>query len=52
MMRRSRPWTDDDVKKLLTAVEAGVTGDMKPVFAGLAAITAQCVGCHAGYRLK
>ncbi|MGQ0686677.1 hypothetical protein [Bradyrhizobium sp.] len=32
--------------------EAGVTGDLKPVFAGLAEITAQCVGCHAGYRLK
>ncbi len=36
----------------ITAVEAGVTGDMKPVLAGLAEITAQCVGCHAGYRLK
>jgi hypothetical protein len=36
----------------LTAQEAGVTGDLKPVFAGLAEITAQCVGCHAGYRLK
>jgi hypothetical protein len=34
------------------AEEAGVTGDLKPVFAGLAEITAQCVGCHAGYRLK
>ena len=36
----------------LAAQEAGVTGDLKPVFAGLAEITAQCVGCHAGYRLK
>lgn len=36
----------------IAAQEAGVTGDMKPVFAGLAEITAQCVGCHAGYRLK
>ncbi|HVR59963.1 MAG TPA: hypothetical protein VMT72_24410 [Pseudolabrys sp.] len=35
-----------------TAQDAGVTGDLKPVFAGLAEITAQCVGCHAGYRLK
>jgi hypothetical protein len=34
------------------AQDAGVTGDMKPVFAGLADITAQCVGCHAGYRIK
>ena len=32
--------------------DASVTGDMKPVFASLAEITAQCVGCHAGYRLK
>ena len=36
----------------ITAEEAGVTGDLRPVFAGLAEITAQCVGCHAGYRLK
>ncbi|UPJ57768.1 hypothetical protein [Bradyrhizobium sp. 192] len=36
----------------ITAQEAGVTGDLKPVFAGLAEITAQCVGCHAGYQLK
>jgi hypothetical protein len=36
----------------ISAQEAGVTGDLKPVFAGLAEVTAQCVGCHAGYRLK
>ena len=36
----------------ITAQNASVTGDLKPVFAGLAEITAQCVGCHAGYRLK
>ena len=34
------------------AQDAGATGDLKPVFAGLAEITAQCVSCHAGYRLK
>ena len=32
--------------------DAGVTGDSKPVFTGLADLTAQCVGCHAGYRLQ
>ena len=36
----------------VSAQEAGATGDLKPAFAGLAEITAQCVGCHAGYRLK
>ena len=36
----------------IAAKDAGVTGDMKPVFAGLAEITAQCVGCHSGYSLK
>ena len=36
----------------ITAQDAAVTGDLKPVFTGLAEITAQCVGCHAGYRLK
>jgi hypothetical protein len=36
----------------IAAQDASVTGDLKPVFAGLGEITAQCVGCHAGYRLK
>jgi len=36
----------------IAAQDASVTGELKPVFAGLAEITAQCVGCHAGYRLK
>lgn len=36
----------------IVARDAGVTGDMKPVFTALAAVTAQCVGCHAGYRIK
>jgi hypothetical protein len=36
----------------IAAQDAGVTGDPKPVFAGLADLTAQCVGCHAGYRLQ
>ena len=32
--------------------DAAVTGDSKPVFTGMADLTAQCVGCHAGYRLQ
>ena len=36
----------------IAAQEAGVTGDLKPVLTGLAEISAQCVGCHAAYRLK
>lgn len=36
----------------ITAQDASVTGDLKPVFAGLAEITGACVSCHAGYRLK
>jgi hypothetical protein len=36
----------------IVAQDADVTGDMKPVFAALAEITARCVGCHAGYRFK
>src|SRR4051794_32844180 len=39
-------------KFAIAAADAGVTGELKPVFAALAEITAQCVGCHAGYRLK
>jgi hypothetical protein len=37
---------------VIAAQDAGVTGDLKPALAGLAEVTAQCVGCHAGYRLK
>jgi hypothetical protein len=36
----------------IAAQDAAVTGDSKPVFTGLADLTAQCVGCHAGYRLQ
>lgn len=34
------------------AQNAGVTGDLKPALGALAEVTAQCVGCHAGYKLK
>ena len=34
------------------AVNSGVTGDLKPALGALAEVTAQCVGCHAGYKLK
>lgn len=36
----------------VVAVNSGVTGDMKPVFAALGHLTATCVGCHAAYRIK
>lgn len=36
----------------IAAQDTVVTGDLKPAFAGLAEITAQCVGCHASYRIK
>lgn len=36
----------------LAAKDAGATGDMKPVLEALANVTAQCVACHAGYRVK
>ncbi len=34
------------------AANAGVTGDVKPALGALATVTAQCVACHAGYRMK
>ncbi|MBK8324454.1 MAG: hypothetical protein IPL06_17470 [Betaproteobacteria bacterium] len=34
------------------ATNAGVTGDVKPALGALAIVTAQCVACHAGYRMK
>jgi hypothetical protein len=36
----------------IAAQNADVTGDLKSAVAALATVTAQCVGCHAGYRLK
>lgn len=36
----------------LAASNAGATGDTKPALAALAHVTAQCVACHAAYRLE
>ena len=36
----------------VAAKDAAATGDVKPALAALAATTAQCVACHAGYRVK
>lgn len=36
----------------VAAKDAGATGDVRPALAALAATTAQCVACHAGYRVK
>ena len=36
----------------VAAKDAGATGDVKPPLAALATVTAQCVACHAGYRVK
>ena len=36
----------------VAAKDAGATGDMKPVLAAMADVTAQCIACHDGYRVK
>lgn len=36
----------------VAAQDAGATGDVKPALAALSQVTAQCVACHAGYRVK
>ncbi|MBK6629746.1 MAG: hypothetical protein IPG33_01190 [Betaproteobacteria bacterium] len=36
----------------VAAKDAGATGDVRPALAALAATTAQCVACHAGYRVQ
>jgi cytochrome c556 len=36
----------------IEAANAGATGDAKPALAALAGVTAQCVACHAAYRLE
>jgi len=35
-----------------TALDAGVTHDIKPALAALAEVTGNCVACHAAYRLQ
>ena len=34
------------------AANAGATGDARKALAALADVTAQCVACHAAYRMK
>ncbi len=36
----------------VAAQDGAATGDLKPALAALAEVTARCVACHAGYRLK
>jgi hypothetical protein len=36
----------------IAAANAGATGDAKPALGALANVTAQCVACHAAYRLE
>jgi hypothetical protein len=36
----------------IEAQNAAVTGDLRPALEALSRVTSQCVGCHAGYRLK
>lgn len=36
----------------IAAENASATGDVKPALAALAEVTAQCVACHAAYRLE
>jgi hypothetical protein len=36
----------------IEAQNAAVTGDLRPALEALSRVTTQCVGCHAGYRLK
>jgi hypothetical protein len=36
---------------VIEAQNAGVTDDLRPALEALAKVTAQCVACHAAYRL-
>ena len=36
----------------IEAQNSGATGDLKPAVQALAQVTATCVACHAGYRLR
>lgn len=42
-----------NASRLALAVrDAAATNDMKPVFEALSNLSAQCVACHAGYRVR
>ena len=36
----------------IAATDAGATGDVRPALAALADVTAHCVACHGGWRLR
>ncbi len=36
----------------IVATDTGATGDVRPALAALAVVSAQCVACHAGYRIQ
>ena len=36
----------------IEAANAGATGDPRPALAALSRVTAQCVACHAAYRIE
>ena len=36
----------------IAAADAGATGDVRPALAALSEVTANCVACHAGWRLR
>jgi hypothetical protein len=36
----------------IAARDAAATGEMRPVLEAMAKVTAQCVACHAGYRVQ
>jgi len=36
----------------IAAADAGATGDVRAALAALSEVTANCVACHAGYRLR
>jgi len=36
----------------IAAQDAGVTGDVRAALGALSEVTAQCVGCHAGYKVR
>jgi hypothetical protein len=36
----------------IAAKDVSATGDVKPALEALSNVTAQCVACHAGYRLR
>ncbi len=52
MQRLGSAMHEEASRFAIAASDAGATGDARPALAALGRVSAQCVACHAAYRLQ